>query len=244
MSQKKLLASLTVSNPCTESWDAMQGDARSRHCAHCDKDVHNLATMSPKAIEDLVIQTGGKFCGRVTRRFDESLVTLEGIHPKTEKTAKLAGFAASLLIAVGSTTALAKTAEEGNQTNQAILTGTVLAPNGSVPVGKAQVMLTTNSGVVVTTTADENGAFRLSANPGTYTIAIRQNLVVGRRILAVTLHEGLQILQPTRTHVGEMVGSNGETYALMGIMDAKIGFSFRGAIRHPVSYLKYLARKI
>lgn len=243
MSQKKLLASLTVSNPCTESWDEMQGDARSRHCAHCDKDVHNLATMSPKAIEDLVIQTGGKFCGRVTRRSDGSLVTLKSINRKPDRAAQFAGFAASLLIAVSSTGAAAKTSDEGNQ---AVLTGTVLTPDGSGPVPKAQVMLTTDAGVVATTTTDNNGAFRLSASPGTYTIAIRQNPIVGRRILAVSLHEGLQILQPTQTRAGEMVGSNGYEYATVGAMESTISYSLklRLIIRHPVSYLKYLARKL
>lgn len=241
MSRKKLLASLTVSKPCSESWDAMQGDLRSRHCEHCDRDVHNLTAMSPRAIEELVIQTGGKFCGRITRDSDGSLVTLEGLSCKPAKTLSLAGFAASLIIAVGSTSAFAKTGDEGNQ---AVLTGTVLAPNGTGPVPKAQVMLTTDAGVVATTTTDNQGAFRLSANPGTYTIAIRQNPIVGRKILAVSLHEGLQILQPTQTRVGEMVGPNGDTYALMGAVEPLIGYSFRGAIRHPWSYLKYLARKL
>ena len=37
---------LPIENPCPASWDAMEGDDLARHCAHCDKTVHNLSAMS------------------------------------------------------------------------------------------------------------------------------------------------------------------------------------------------------
>src|SRR5450631_4153461 len=73
----KLPFEVAIEKPCEESWAAMAGDARKRHCELCDKQVHDFAAMTSREIAKLVAQSDGKVCARVTRREDGSLVTLD-----------------------------------------------------------------------------------------------------------------------------------------------------------------------
>ena len=45
---------LPVLNPCHESWDAMDGDAKRRHCESCDQDVIDLSAMSERDAKKIV----------------------------------------------------------------------------------------------------------------------------------------------------------------------------------------------
>lgn len=63
-----------IADPCSESWDAMRNDGASRHCASCDKSVHDLSQLTERQIAGLVLLSGGNFCGRQTIRGDEMLV--------------------------------------------------------------------------------------------------------------------------------------------------------------------------
>jgi Carboxypeptidase regulatory-like domain len=66
---------LTVTTPCTEPWESMAGDGATRHCARCNRSVHDFAALSPREIEILLLRTRGRVCGRLTRRPDGQLVT-------------------------------------------------------------------------------------------------------------------------------------------------------------------------
>ena len=46
---------IQVATPCTQSWEAMQGDDRVRHCDACDLNVYNLSEMSRGEAEQLVL---------------------------------------------------------------------------------------------------------------------------------------------------------------------------------------------
>ena len=68
-------AAIKVAKPCSESWEAMPGDARVRHCGGCDRDVHNLAAMTPAQIDALLAKPGPLPCMRIVRNVDGSLMT-------------------------------------------------------------------------------------------------------------------------------------------------------------------------
>ena len=53
----------------------MPGDARVRHCGGCDRDVHNLAAMTPAQIDALLAKPGPLPCMRMVRHQDGSLMT-------------------------------------------------------------------------------------------------------------------------------------------------------------------------
>src|SRR5206468_1218476 len=105
--------------PCSQSWDAMAGDSRRRHCAECSKTVHNLARMSRRDVELLAmaVACGEEVCARVTKREDGLLVTLEG--------GQRAGLRAGLMLSAAMMTGQA-VAQSSNEPT-AIVSGRLLS---------------------------------------------------------------------------------------------------------------------
>lgn len=56
------LKQISVPTPCPAQWDAMQGDAQTRFCTGCRKDVFNLSEMSRREGEDLLTRTDAQVC--------------------------------------------------------------------------------------------------------------------------------------------------------------------------------------
>jgi hypothetical protein len=64
------LEQVRIASPCPARWDQMDGDATTRFCHHCQKHVYNLVEMKRDEIEDLIVRTEGRFCGRLYQRAD------------------------------------------------------------------------------------------------------------------------------------------------------------------------------
>jgi ribosomal protein L34E len=45
---------LSIPTPCHQHWHEMSGTPAQRHCASCNKPVHNLATLTPRQIERVI----------------------------------------------------------------------------------------------------------------------------------------------------------------------------------------------
>ncbi len=68
---------VSIASPCSESWDAMVGDERTRHCSRCDRDVFNLGALRADEIEALLAEHGVKRCVRFFRRTDGTMLTAD-----------------------------------------------------------------------------------------------------------------------------------------------------------------------
>ena len=79
-----LLQTLEIPIPCTESWDAMQGDEQVRHCGLCRKNVYNLSVMPQAQAEALLAgHADGGVCVRFYRRGDGTVLTSDcGTSPR------------------------------------------------------------------------------------------------------------------------------------------------------------------
>jgi len=69
------LDDLAIESPCTEPWADMRGDDRTRHCAVCRLDVHDLSAHTQSEAEELVRGTDGRLCARIHRRPDGRILT-------------------------------------------------------------------------------------------------------------------------------------------------------------------------
>lgn len=70
------LQKLEIPIPCTESWEAMQGDEQVRHCGLCRKNVYNLSSMPREEAAALLAgNTDGSLCVRFYRRSDGTVMT-------------------------------------------------------------------------------------------------------------------------------------------------------------------------
>ncbi len=73
-----LLANIRVASPCSMRWEEMDGDDKTRHCASCRLNVHNLSAMTRAEAEALVSRTlgeGRRLCGVFYKRPDGTVLT-------------------------------------------------------------------------------------------------------------------------------------------------------------------------
>ncbi len=73
--QTELVRSIRVASPCSQSWDAMEGDDRCRFCTACGQNVYNLSALTETEVENLVREKEGKLCVRFYRRRDGTVLT-------------------------------------------------------------------------------------------------------------------------------------------------------------------------
>ncbi len=63
------MRALPILAPCPKDFDAMDGDARRRHCAECDKDVHDLSAGTEQEAKAVLAarEPGSKLCIRYAK---------------------------------------------------------------------------------------------------------------------------------------------------------------------------------
>lgn len=238
MPRRKLKLKVLESAPCTQPWGAMRGNERERHCAACDKHVHNFAAMTAREIEQLVREREGRLCARRVYRMDGTLVTLDAV-PRPAMAAGLV--LASLLVLPMSLAAQSASTGDGRSAH---LSGRILKSDSSGPMPDAFVALLANHQIVTSAHTDANGDFEMVAPPGTYDIAFGSSLSDAVRILGYQIQPGEQKLEalpilPQQTST-VIVEANMSDYALVGTMMAVIGPPrfFWYFFRHPIRYVR------
>lgn len=82
-----LLDQIRVASPCTEPWSQMVGDARSRLCLACNKQVYDISAMSRESAEAFlqgVVGVGA--CVKIYRRADGTVLTRDDCAVGTTRT--------------------------------------------------------------------------------------------------------------------------------------------------------------
>lgn len=102
------LQQISVPNPCPAQWDAMQGNAQTRFCTGCRKNVYNLSEMSRVEGEDLLTRTDAGVCVFFHPDADGTPLPREDVPPAFRPSvwrrawaAALSGLAAVVLAALG-----------------------------------------------------------------------------------------------------------------------------------------------
>jgi Carboxypeptidase regulatory-like domain len=181
---------IKVAKPCSESWEAMPGDARVRHCGGCNRDVHNLAAMTPAQIDALLAKPGPLPCMRMVRHQDGSLMTARVESQRSLLQRVSAGFAMTLLT-IGAT---AQTRNASANSNAAVLRGRVVDSEG-LPVAHAKVEFLGHEKHVIAVDTDKDGVFVFSGPKGTYAVDVSTSRLHGSNAMKVTLPVGVRELQ-------------------------------------------------
>ena len=98
------LDTLRIASPCHESWDNMIGDERTRFCARCQKNVHNISEMTRDEAETFLEANAGAACVRMYRRTDGTILTADcpvGVRKKRVRRLFLATIGGGLAAAAG-----------------------------------------------------------------------------------------------------------------------------------------------
>jgi hypothetical protein len=68
---------ISIAQPCREDWSAMSPVSRARFCAHCQRQVHDLSTMTTAEADDLLCRAAGRLCVRYRAAPDGRVATLD-----------------------------------------------------------------------------------------------------------------------------------------------------------------------
>ncbi|MBL8924091.1 MAG: hypothetical protein JNJ54_34860 [Myxococcaceae bacterium] len=64
-----------IASPCSEPWESMTGDERTRFCAKCQLSVHNVKELTEAETLALLQRATGRVCGRIFQRADGTVLT-------------------------------------------------------------------------------------------------------------------------------------------------------------------------
>ena len=128
---------IRIAKPCNQSWAAMAGNDRVRHCGVCRKNVFNIAEMTAAEVETLIRDTNGRFCARLYRRADGGIMTKDcpkGLAKVRRKRAfALAQVGATMLLA-GSLSGCMGSTGSGSETGDVAVASHKAAPAHKLPV--------------------------------------------------------------------------------------------------------------
>jgi Carboxypeptidase regulatory-like domain len=190
--QKDFLDRMRIASPCNVGWENMTGDEGTRFCDQCSLHVYNISRMTRDEVASLVAKTGGRFCARLYRRADGTVLTRDcpvGLRALRRRVARMAGAALTAVLSLCAAAAgqsksqedktctakiVVKVKREPAPDTDATLTGTVLDPQGAV-IPRAEVTLVNDETKErLTVTSTEDGEFRFSGlASGTYSLEIK-----------------------------------------------------------------------
>ena len=62
--EKNLVDSISIESPCSENWDEMTGNEKTRFCSHCEFNVNDISQMTEDETWKLIDETNGNLCVR------------------------------------------------------------------------------------------------------------------------------------------------------------------------------------
>ena len=186
---------ITIPKPCSESWEAMAGDARVRHCGACDRDVRNVATMTPSEIDAMLAAPGPLPCMRIVQYQDGSLLTAR-VEQKPGMLQRASMMLSTVMLMAGSAAA-----QSSIGSKNATLTGRVVDPTGASII-HASVELWSDGKTVATAQTDAQGDFSVQANAGEYLVKATSPGFETFEMKSVALHAGVQKAAPIALFMG------------------------------------------
>ena len=177
MASKHFLNNLTVPSPCPADWSSMTGNDQVRFCDHCNLNVHNLSQMTRTQAQRLISRSNGRLCVRYHHDATgqpRTLAVSQTLHRIGRRTSQLAAgaFTATLSITSAVAESSANYRAENSKVPDAtqpyrvwdldsVIVGTIKDPNGAVITGASISVTNEQSGVVLYTSSDFNGEFRI-----------------------------------------------------------------------------------
>ena len=95
------LDNVSIASPCSQDWNAMIGNERTRYCGDCKLNVYNLSGMSRAEAENLILNAEGRLCVRFYKRADGTVLTKDcpvGWQAVKRRISRTAAAAFSLLV--------------------------------------------------------------------------------------------------------------------------------------------------
>ncbi len=184
---------LHVAAPCPMSWEQMRGDDRTRFCESCNLHVYNISELTRKQVGALIASTEGRFCARLYRRADGTVLTKDcpvGLRALRRRASKVAGAAVTALFSL----CVSVMGQQASQTDEqsasggevklerinrqtqeghSMILGVLKDPNGAVVDGASVALINSVTKQTHETTSNDEGIFKFSSvEAGSYDIEV------------------------------------------------------------------------
>ena len=106
---------LHIASPCSVGWETMSGDARKRFCNLCKLNVYNFSEMTAKEVNELIVKSEGRICGRLYKRADGTILTKDcpvGLRAYQRRVSRIAGASLATILGLFSVSFGQKTDEK------------------------------------------------------------------------------------------------------------------------------------
>ena len=190
--QKDFLDRMRIASPCHVGWENMKGDERTRFCAQCSLNVHNISAMTRDEVASLVAKTEGRICARLYRRADGTVLTRDcpvGLRALRRRVSKAAGAALTTLLSLcsvavgqskpqegktGATAAGLQLKREAARDGQSALAGALSGVTGAAVQGAELTLVKEQTGERLTARSTHEGKFSFPGlAAGKYTLEIK-----------------------------------------------------------------------
>jgi len=164
-----VLQNIRIASPCPASWEQMAGDERVRHCSECKLNVYNLSAMTRVEAEELLQRREGRLCVRYYRRKDGTILTQDcprGLRAAAQRLTRIASAALAALMSVSLAAAQTDSKNSAKQTQsdtqETVLSVTVVDGITGNPIPNARVTLQNKSGKKIHGRTNASGVLKLS----------------------------------------------------------------------------------
>jgi hypothetical protein len=175
-------------DPCLEKWEDMSSRGCNRHCASCDKIVHDMDFLTVDQVETL-LESGDEICVRAKIRPDGSVKTSNAFSRSSKR----------IVTAIGATVTLATAACQTSGTTGQTSGTAGVSPRfeikGSVGDGWASsATLTSSDGKSRTKTLRGDLNFRFSnLRPGNYTLTFMGTCYERHRVENIVVRNDMDL---------------------------------------------------
>jgi hypothetical protein len=178
--QTDRLDHLRIASPCPANWEQMSGDDRVRFCELCNLHVYNIAQMTRKETEALIVHTEGRICARLYRRVDGTIITKDcpvALRAIRRRVAKVAGAVFATIMSLCGIVVGQKPSSKNKSCRQQVtitksnptakqeassILGTLVDQNGALVPGVRVRITRKNSDALTTVETNDQGSFQLS----------------------------------------------------------------------------------
>jgi hypothetical protein len=112
--EKNFATNISVKSPCSENWNEMTGDEKTRACSHCQTNVNDISKMTEDEAWDLIDRSNGDLCIRYeSHPVTNAPIFADRLYQITRQTGVTAGVLGATLAV--SSTALGQESVKNNQ---------------------------------------------------------------------------------------------------------------------------------
>jgi hypothetical protein len=234
MSKNSLLDKIEVKTPCSENWDEMRGNDKTRFCSHCAFEVNNLSAMTHKEALKIVRRSDGRICVRYVKNPETNAPVFRG---KLYQIGRRTGIAASVLGASLSLssmtyaqggidiTNIVKTDTEVSQSKKSdkdkmesetesettSVSGTIVDSQGAVVPNISVTLTNKETGESRVVTSSNEGFYEFkNAAPGIYTLKTADNYGFKAHSIENVNINGSDVKQDISLDVSQVVMTMGD----------------------------------